>query len=438
MDLLNLRNLRQNAVQESEHDYHIDAASNRSEHRCQGCGFTRTVGFGRKRQLFMDSPVRGKRVGIWVDRRRLRCKHCGKTFMEPLPEMDDRRQATRRLVQYVERESLRRTFASIADDVGLDEKSIRNIFQDYVSRLERDVRFETPKWMGIDEIHIVKKPRCVISNIEQQTIVEVLPNRNKPTVIKRLQTLPGHEKVRYVAMDMWNPYRDAINTVLPQARIVIDKFHIVRMANQCLEAVRKDLRAQLTPRQRKGLMHDRFVLLKRREDISDEEYLKLSGWTVNYPVLGAAYDAKEAFYGIWDMDNRRDAEGAYEIWREGLPAEIEEAFKPILTAVGNWRAEIFNYFDHPITNAYTESLNNLIRVMNRLGRGYSFEALRAKFLFTEGVHATKKPKYPKRGPTMEDSTFAYKAFSQNIDLDQETNFGARISTLTALIENGDL
>ncbi len=45
--------------------------------------------------------------------------------------------------------------------------------------------------------------------------------------------------------------------------------------------------------------------------------------------------------------------------------------------------EILNYFQHPVTNAYTESLNNLIRVMNRLGRGYSFEALRAKILFTE-------------------------------------------------------
>ncbi len=117
---------------------------------------------------------------------------------------------------------------------------------------------------------------------------------------------------------------------------------------------------------------------------------------------------------------------------------MREAFEPILTVIGNWRTEIFNYFDNPITNAYTESLNNLIRVMNRLRRGYSFDALRAKILFTEGVHAIKKPKYPKRGATMEDSMFAYKIFSRSIDIEQETNYGARISTLTALIENGDL
>ncbi|MDE2343242.1 MAG: transposase [Betaproteobacteria bacterium] len=94
-------------------------------------------------------------------------------------------------------------------------------------------------------------------NIKHQTIVEVLlPNRNKPTVIKRLQTLPGHEKERYVAMDMWNPHRDAVDTVFPQARIIIDKFHVVRMANQCLDTIRKSLRAVLTSRQRSGLVHD--------------------------------------------------------------------------------------------------------------------------------------------------------------------------------------
>lgn len=62
----------------------------------------------------------------------------------------------------------------------------------------------------------------------------------------------------------------------------------------------------------------------------------------------------------------------------------------------HWETEIFAYFDHPVTNAYTEALNGLIRAMYRLGRGYSFEAIRAKILFTEGVTKTKRPTYPKR------------------------------------------
>jgi len=60
--------------------------------------------------------------------------------------------------------------------------------------------------------------------------------------------------------------------------------------------------------------------------------------------------------------------------------------------MNNWEEEIFNYFDSPITNAYTESLNRLIKTMNHIGRGYSFEALRAKILFTQGYRKVKKKK----------------------------------------------
>ena len=66
---------------------------------------------------------------------------------------------------------------------------------------------------------------------------------------------------------------------------------------------------------------------------------------------------------------------------------------------GNWPRQIrcttaSCSFEHPVTNAYTESLNSLIRVMNRPGRGYSFEALRAKILFTEGAHKHSQIQIP--------------------------------------------
>jgi hypothetical protein len=132
----------------------------------------------------MDLPMHGKRVGIQVVRQRYKCRECGQTFYELLPSMDDKRGCTSRLVDYIEKQSLKRTFVSLADEIGLNEKTIRNIFRDYVNRLEKSVRFQTPQWLGIDEIHIIK-PRCVITNIEQNTIIEILPSRNKATVVEK-------------------------------------------------------------------------------------------------------------------------------------------------------------------------------------------------------------------------------------------------------------
>lgn len=441
-NILNLPSYAITRIEEDEHDYHIWAEAVDHPSICPHCGRGEIVGFGRREQLVRDLPMHGKRVGVYVDTRRYRCHQCSRTFYERLPAVDERRMMTTRLVEWVGRQSVKRPFAHLAEEVGLAENTVKNVFRDYINELERTVRFEVPRWMGIDEIHIIKKPRCIISNIEHNTAVEVLADRTKRTVMTYFQNLKGREKVSYVAMDMWTPYRESVQALMPQATIVIDKFHVVRMANEALENIRKAQRAELSARQRRGLMHDRFVLLKRRHDLTDEEYLKLSGWTANFPILGAAYDAKEAFYGIWDMGTRPEAERAYEIWKSGLTGDVSEAFHPLVRAVDNWRPHIFAYFDHRVTNAYTESLNNLIRVMNRLGRGYSFEALRAKILFAEGSHKIKRPNFRRRRTDMVMSEAMMARSTRYMlttaDEGREINYGADLSTLVRLIEEGSL
>jgi transposase len=440
-NILNLSTYTVTRVEETQHDYHVYAEVVGAPERCPHCGGTGHVGFGHREQLVKDLPMHGKRVGVYVDTRRFRCRPCTKTFSETLPDVDEKRAMTRRLLNWIGQQSLRRTFSSIAEEVGITEGAIRHVFRDYVNELERTVRFETPQWMGIDEIHLIK-PRGVIANIQSNTVVEILPDRNKKTVVSYLSRLDGRDRVQYVAMDMWTPYRDAVRLVLPQARIVIDKFHVVRMANDAMETVRKSLRASLSIKQRRGLMHDRFVLLKRHSELRDQERLLLSGWLSNYPELGLAYQLKEDLFDVYSATTLTEAQARLQAWRRAVTPEVASAFQPVVTALGNWEPEIMSYFTHPITNAYTESLNNLIRVMNRLGRGYSFEALRAKILFTEGVHKVKKPAFDRRSRNdlmvMEDTVMMYRSCRSTRTEDRDQNFGADISTLVRLIEDGQL
>lgn len=444
-NVLNLPAYTVTAFQENEHDYHIDVVATQAPASCPHCHHGRFDGFGRREQMVKDLPMHGKRVGIYVDTRRYRCKSCGKTFYETLPAVNERRLMTNRLVDWIGKQAVRRTFASIAEEVGVVEGTIRLIFKDYVAELSDKIRFETPKWMGIDEIHLIK-PRGVIANIQNNTIVELLPNRNKETMLNYLSRLDGHKQVQYVAMDMWSPYKDAVEAIMPQARIVIDKFHVLKMANEALEQVRKSYRETLTPKQRRGLMHDRFVMLKREHELNDREALLLSGWTQNYPTLGLAYRLKEDFFKVYDAHTPHDALARFAAWEKSVTAEVRDAFSDLIRAWRNWQPYILGYFDHPITNAYTESLNNLIRVMNRLGRGYSFEALRAKVLFAEGAFKKEKrrPKFERRqaGKEMMDQTATLSlarcmTFSTQAE-EVEKNYGVDISTLARMIENGEL
>lgn len=165
-----------------------------------------------------------------------------------------------------------------------------------------------------------------------------------------------------------------------------------------------------------------------------ETILRLQSWIKNFKDLGTAYQLKEQFYDTWESKSKREALERYQEWRSWIPEQIEVAFRPLTTAVSNWEKEIFAYFDHPVTNAYTEAVNGLIRIMNRLGRGYSFEVIRAKILFTEGLTKQKVEGYRNMNRI---SSYISEDTSSYGNFDQKWDHGIDIATLIKKIEDGD-
>ncbi len=337
----------------------------------------------------MDTPIHGKRVGIHALRHRYKCQYCGKTYLQPLPDMNDDHYMTNRLISYIEREVFGRTFSALSRDIGVDEKTIRNVFAEYVAKEDKKRIVEAPDWLGIDELKIAGGYRGVFTNIKDRRILDLIPNRKKTEVAKFLSNLPNKRNVEIVTMDMWTPYKEIVTSVLPKAQIIVDKFHFVRMASDALELVRKDAKSELTTRQKRMIMHDRFILLRRKKDLAEKDLVLLDSWLGYIPKLKDAYELKEELYDIWDLTDRNEAERRYNAWQSSMSADVVYAFKPLLTAMLNWRQEVFSYFDHRATNAYTESLNGLMKLTNRMGRGYSFDVIRARILYapTKPIHA---------------------------------------------------
>jgi transposase len=170
---------------------------------------------------------------------------------------------------------------------------------------------------------------------------------------------------------------------------VIDPFLVLKLASSCLETVHKTERRALTETQIRCLMHDRYLLLRRKSDLREQERLILEAWLGSMPVLEKAYARKEEFYRIYEASCQQEAWERYFSWFSKITPELFDAFLPLLTAVENWGDEIFNYWalDKPVTNAFTEAKNGALKVCNRVGRGYSFPVIRAKVLFAEEIAA---------------------------------------------------
>lgn len=429
--------------QDNEHDIRFTVEVEDERIVCPGCGSIGNANrFGKLSQVFMDMPIRTKRVGLDIQRRRYRCKDCNRTFMQSLPFLDEKRAATSRLISYIEGQSLQRTFTSIANDVGVTEATVRSIFKDRIRYLEATIHFETPEWLGLDELKLMKRMRGMVTNVKDGTVIDILQNRDMTTVRRYLNNLRDKERIKVVAMDMWVPYRQCVREVLPQAQVVVDKFHVLKPANTAMEKVRKEIRRTLADRPRRGLMHDRFILLRRRHGLKEKDILKRESWFGLYPQLGVAYHLKESFFDIYDAPTKEAAQELYDEWEHSIPEDLGWAFQDVITYMTNWREEIFAYFEYGgATNAYTEAVNGLAKLTNKIGRGYSFEAIRAKVLYGDGLKKQSKPKFPKRGRGLSDFSDAkfYELLGHmpNVETDKYITLGNDISTLTQHLEQDD-
>jgi len=423
MNILNLPDWEVIEVKESEYDYSIHAKYTPEPIACIRCGVIgQTYRHGIKKQRFMDLPIHNKRVGLIVYRQRYRCRACKKTSFQPLPDMDKHHATTLRLLSYIGKESMKRTFVGVADDTGIHERTVRRLFALEVAKLESEVKIETPRWLGIDEVHLVKKARCILTNIEQRTVIDMLATRTKDVVSHYLYQMPNRNRIELVSMDMWKPYKDAVKDILPQATIVIDRFHVVQLAIQGMDTVRKDTREHLTARQRRTLMRDRYILFHRKSDLNEQDKFILETWLGQFPKLSKAYQLKEQFCDLWEIKDRQEALKHYDAWKASIPTDLQTPYKPLTTAVANWKAEIFSWWDYPVTNAYTEALAGLVKLTNHTGRGYSFKAIRAKLLYSN------LPTFHR--PVFDRSLTERPPF---MPMGEIKNYGVRFSTLTEML-----
>ncbi|MBS0556061.1 MAG: ISL3 family transposase [Proteobacteria bacterium] len=387
-DFLQLGSLRSMAVTKTDAGYSVDAVGTVAAQVCPHCRSSLLYGHGSIRQTFRDVPSHGLSVVLHLERRRFRCRGCNRTLFEHIADLDDQRLATRRLVEYVQIQSLQRPFVQVAEVVGLDEKTVRNIFHDYVEHLDRTIRYETPAQLGIDEVKLLGDYRCMLTNVDRRTVFDLLPSRTKADLMPYFRDLRDKGKVEWVAMDMWTPYRQVIAGQLPQARIVVDRFHIQRTAVNAMEAIRKQIRRSLSPHQRLKMKNDRHVLLARPYKLRGNDSETLMKICQEFPELAVAYELKEAFLSIWDETKRADAENAFDHWAQCVPSNFAATFGKIVKTVADWREPVFAYWESPrVSNGYTENRNGFVQEINQSGRGYSFTALRARLLFNPRARA---------------------------------------------------
>ncbi len=158
----------------------------------------------------------------------------------------------------------------------MHEKTIRNIFYNKYADVIDTSRFESPEYLRIDEINIASGVRCCITNISAHAGIEFLPKRTLKALRPYFHAMPSKENVKAVAIDMWRLYRQVVSEFFPSAMVVVDKFHVLKMADGAVDAIRKKVRADCeSKRTQLKLKKDRYILRTRPFNMSEWEQAQL-------------------------------------------------------------------------------------------------------------------------------------------------------------------
>lgn len=103
-------------------------------------------------------------------------------------------------------------------------------------------------------------------------------------------------------------------------------------------------------------------------------------WFGDHPLLKTTYELKEELFEMYNCKSIHQAILHFYNWKAKIPDELPN-FHTLANTIESWDVEIFNYFTHTYTNAFVEGINSTIRYIEKQGRGYSFDVLRAKIIY---------------------------------------------------------
>jgi len=387
--LLGLPELRVKDEEETDCGIRVQVEYRVSEAMCPGCGEMTARVHSRRLQVKRDLRLWQKPVYLVLRKRRFRCRSCGRVFSEPDPVCGKRRRTSERFRSYLGREAIGQTVRQVAKREGVGETLVRGCVTEEARRLlGAEVSPPPAAVLGMDEFSIRRGQvyDTAIVDLERRAVMGVVSGHRQQEVAAFFTALPRPEEAKVVVMDMHEPYRQAVALCLPQARVVVDKFHVLEHVHRALDQVR----TRIEPRQGKRgeLFRARHLLLTAAERLSPEARSKLAMLLSHYPELRRAWLLKEAFRTWYRTGDRQTAEARLLRWERTVREHGPAPFQALCPMLRLWRDEILNYFDYPYTNGFLEGKNNRIKVIKRVAYGYrNPENFRQRIMLTNRQEA---------------------------------------------------
>ena len=362
--------------------------------RCSACGSREVVLSGASEREFRCVPIGRQPVTIVLPIPRVACQACGVVRQVVVTFAEPRRSYTKAFARYALELSRLMTIKDVACHLGVSWDMIKEILKTDLGKRFGKPKLKHLKRIAIDEISVGKGHRylTLVLDLDSGAIVHVGEGKDGAALKafwKRLHS--SHAKIAAVATDMSPAFIQAVSTNLPNAALVFDRFHVMKLFNDKLSDLRREMFREATDKLgRQVLKGTRYLLLKRSHNLdnSKNERQRLEAALELNQSLFTAYYLREDLAEFWEQDDQEEAQVFLLDWIARAEASEITMLVKFAKTLRNHALGLLAWYDHPISTGPLEGTNNKIKTMKRQAYGF-----RDQEFFKLKIYALHEAKY---------------------------------------------
>lgn len=353
-----------------------------SQEFCPKCASPSQSVYDHRDVIVKDEPLRDVAVLLHIKKRRFWCKPCQKPFTEPIKGIQKGYRTTQRYRDFVRKACDR--FGDLKQVRKVARCSSNYLYKVLYEGLEHRCARQFAPWpqrIGMDE-HFFRKSDyghrafvTVFVDLKRRRIKEVVDGKQSSILRANLDNIPGRENVKHIALDLCDSYKSFAKDFFPNAQLVADKFHVLRLLNPSIDKYRKEVTGD------RRTLPVRRILLANGKRLDPWVRNELHTWLQKYPILNEVYFYKEALHKLYRIKGYQAAKSALINITDSMANSKIHEIKTLRRTLIKWSSEVLAYFETPITNATTEGFNNKAKVIKRRAYGYrSFKNYRLRLI----------------------------------------------------------
>ena len=357
---------------------------------CRGCGHSGVVFYDHYYRKAKVASIDGRIYNVIIKARRYRCPKCGRIYREPIRGLKENKRISENAKdEIIDKYLDGATNKKISKRLGISQSTVERVIHErFELKVKEQLNYECPSIIGIDEhtIHKGYKFATTIADLTHHRVYDVIEGKSRNLVESKLMSYKGRDKVKVVCMDLSSSYRSIVRRCFPKAKIVADRFHVIRLVLYHFMEFCKQAQEEV-----KWNRKLTYPLRKRGDRLNSEELKRLEKFFENNPAIKLAYEFKERLCGLLNRKHQTAKECKRNIrelktMMKQMKYEATQEFERLAETISEWFTPIIRMWRFTKNNSITEGFHRKMKLIQRMAYGYkNFQNYRLRVLVLCGV-----------------------------------------------------